>query len=87
MPSTKRRINLTISDELYDRIQDYKTRFGISNDAGACLQLIVQQLNNLEQAEAMIKFINSSTLEQLSEISNEGFQAIKQANSEKAQPR
>ena len=44
MPSDKKRINLTIPDELYVRLQAYKNEQGISSDARACLQLIVQQL-------------------------------------------
>ena len=45
MPSDKKRINLTIPDEIYERLQAYKNETGIVNDATACLQLIVQQLN------------------------------------------
>ena len=42
MPSDKKRVNLTIPDDLYQRIQEYKQRQGVTNDASACLQLIVQ---------------------------------------------
>ena len=41
MPSDKKRINLTVTDELYARIQEYKKEHGVSGDASACLQLIV----------------------------------------------
>lgn len=45
MPTDKRRINLTIPDAVYERLQTYKERNGIYTDAGACLQLIRQRLN------------------------------------------
>ena len=35
MPSDKKRINLTIPDELYVRLQAYKNEQGISSDASA----------------------------------------------------
>ena len=52
MPSDKKRINLTIPDEIYERLQAYKNETGIVNDATACLQLIVQQLFLRENARA-----------------------------------
>lgn len=45
MPTDKKRINLTVSDEVYECLQIYKKTFGIYTDAGACLQLIRQRLN------------------------------------------
>ena len=44
MPSDKKRINLTVPDDVYERLQEYKKEACISNDASACLQLIVLQL-------------------------------------------
>ena len=35
MPSDKKRVNLTIPDDLYQRIQEYKQRQGVTNDASA----------------------------------------------------
>lgn len=78
MPSNKKRINLTVSDELYARIQRHKEKYGITNDAGACLQLIVQQLNGLDNAEAFAKLIKENTLENLMAISNEGLVIMKE---------
>lgn len=72
MPSDKKRINLTIPDELYVRLQAYKNEQGISSDASACLQLIVQQLNGLEQSKAMLRLINNCSVEQLNKLSMEG---------------
>ena len=44
MPSDKKRINLTVPDDVYELLQKYKKNACISNDATACLQLIIQQL-------------------------------------------
>ncbi|NLU24653.1 MAG: hypothetical protein GXW99_08105 [Clostridiales bacterium] len=44
MPSDKKKINLTVPDEVYDRLQVYKEKNGITNNASACLQLIMQQM-------------------------------------------
>lgn len=77
MPSDKKRINLTVTDELYARIQEYKKEHGVSGDASACLQLIVQQLNNLENSKAMLQLIQNCTVEQLTTMSQEGFTELK----------
>lgn len=77
MPSDKKRINLTIPDELYVRLQAYKNEQGISSDASACLQLIVQQLNGLEQSKAMLRLINNCSVEQLNKLSMDGLTLTK----------
>lgn len=77
MPSDKKRINLTIPDGLYERLQAYKTKNGIMNDATACLQLITQQLNGQEQTEALLKMVNGASVEQLLEVSRVGFDLLK----------
>ena len=77
MPSDKKRINLTIPDELYVRLQAYKNEQGISSDASACVQLIVQQLNGLEQSKAMLRLINNCSVEQLNKLSMEGLTLTK----------
>ncbi len=77
MPSTKKRVNLTIPDELYERIQAYKQYQGIASDASACLQLIVQQLNGLEQSQTLLRLVNQYSVEQLMEVSKEGFTEMK----------
>lgn len=78
MPSTKKRVNLTIPDDIYDRIQDYKIKNGLESDATACLQLIVQQLNGLEKTEQLLGFIQKSNLDQLMQVSGEGLDTLKQ---------
>ena len=72
MPSEKIRINLTIPDEVYERLQAYKNESGIVNDATACLQLIVQQLKAYENNKVIMNFLQNSTLEQLQQAANEG---------------
>lgn len=47
MPSDKKRINLTVPDAVYQQLQVYKESNGLTNDATACLQLIVQRLRFL----------------------------------------
>jgi len=73
MPSDKKRINLTVPDEVYDRLQVYKEKNGITNDASACLQLIVQQMKAQENGELMLKMIQNNSVEQLMQMSREGF--------------
>ena len=72
MQSDKKRINLTIPDEVYERLQAYKNESGIVNDATACLQLIVQQLKAYENNKVIMNFLQNSTLEQLQQAANEG---------------
>ena len=70
MPSDKKRINLTVPDDVYELLQEYKRSACISNDATACLQLIIQQ--------AVIKIFENLSLEQLQQISNEGLGFLKE---------
>lgn len=49
-----------------------KTKLALSNDATACLQLIVQQLNAHANNKAVLHFLQNSTLEQLQQAANEG---------------
>lgn len=82
MPSDKKRINLTVPDDVYEKLQAYKNRNGISNDAGACLQLIIQQLRAQENTELMLKMMRTSSLDQLMEISKEGLSFLKEKSAE-----
>lgn len=83
MPSTKKRVNLTIPDEVYERLQAYKLKQGIPNDASACLQLIVKQLNGEEQVDKVFDFISRQSLNSLTELSREGFATILEARKPK----
>lgn len=84
MPSTKHRINLTVSDDIYERIVAYKNEVGLANDATAALQLVVLQLNVHDNSKMINNLVNNMSLSQLQEISNEGLSFIKNGlNSEK----
>lgn len=76
MPSDKKRINLTVPDEIYERLQNYKAEFGIASDATACLQLITQQLKANETNQALLKLLQNSTVGQLQQMANEGLTEI-----------
>lgn len=77
MPSSKKRINLTIPDVIYEKLQAYKETNGITNDAGACLQLISQQLKAQEQAQILQKAFMMLSAEQVAELSVEGARSMK----------
>lgn len=78
MPSTKKRINLTVPDAIYEQLQEYKEVNGIANDAGACLQLIVQQLKSQEQSRMMIKAFMAMSADEIADISADGAKAIRE---------
>ncbi len=77
MPSTKKRINLTVPDAIYEQLQEYKAANGISNDAGACLQLIVQQLKSQEQSRMVLKAFMAMSADEVAELSADGARAIR----------
>lgn len=79
MPTDKKRVNLSIPDEVYERLAAYKKKNGITSDAGACLQLIIRQLDGLEQTEQFLQAASKFSLEELQQISQLGITAIKQA--------
>lgn len=80
MPTDKKRVNLTIPDALYDRLSAYKKKNGITSDAGACLQLITRQLDNLEQGELILQAASKFSLDELQQLSNLGLSMLKQAS-------
>jgi len=49
MPTKYKRINLTVPDDLYERLQAYKEQNCIYRDATACLFLLTQSLNEFEK--------------------------------------
>lgn len=79
MPSTKKRINLTVPDAVYEELQEYKAERGITNDAGACLQLIVQQLRSAKAGKALERLILNTPDEELAQLSLGGNQLLKEA--------
>lgn len=78
MPSDKKRINLTIPDNIYQQLQVFKADNGITNDATACLQLIVQQLKAQENEKLIRRFINGTSIEQLRQLNSEGIALLEQ---------
>lgn len=79
MPSTKKRVNLTIPDNIYEQLQKYKEENGLANDATACLQLVVKQLKAEENGKAVMKLLNDLSTDQLVQQSTEGLVALKEA--------
>lgn len=83
MPSDKKRINLTVPDEIYEKLQRYKEENGLTNDATACLQLIVQQLKAQENTKMMMKLLETMSAEQFRKLSDEGLELMKEGLLEK----
>ena len=77
MPSDKKRINLTVPDEIYEKLQAYMKENGILNDATACLQLVVQQLRNYDYSKGVFNAINNLTKEQLQALAQERMSQFK----------
>lgn len=78
MPSTKKRINLTVPESIYNKIQVYKEENGLESDATACLQLVVQQLKAQESSKAMFNLLNGLTTDQIKALSVDGWDYFEQ---------
>ncbi|NCB50250.1 MAG: hypothetical protein EOM54_00005 [Clostridia bacterium] len=83
MPTTNKRVNLTMTDEVYEKLQKYKEKSSIMSDATACLQLVVLQLRAQENTDQMLKVIQGLSMEQLNDLSKDGFNFMKEKMSEK----
>ena len=81
MPTTNKRINITVPEVLYTRIQLYKEKNGITSDAAACIHLIKRQLDGIEETEKMLEFMNKIPIEDLKKISDIGLESFKQLSS------
>ena len=79
MPTTKKRVNLALSDDVYERLQKYREKNGISSDAGACVMLIIRQLDAIEETEQMMSMISRFSKEELQQLSNMGISMLHQA--------
>lgn len=77
MPTDKKRINLSIPEEVYERLTKYKKKNGITSDAGACLQLIVRQLDAIDSTEAMLDIVRKFSVDELNQISEQGMSQLK----------
>lgn len=76
MPTEKKRVNLTIPEDVYERIVSFRKMNGIPSDAGACLQLIQRQLDSIEQMEEMMKMVRQFTPEDLKMINDIGMSQL-----------
>jgi len=77
MPTTNKRINLTMPDNIYERLLTYKQKNGITSDASACLQLIVRQLDNIDASEQMMKMVSKYSLDEIKQLSDIGLTELK----------
>ena len=76
MPSDKKRINLTVPDNIYEQLQAYKEEQGLMSDATACLQLIVRQLKVQEQEKTIWKLMRDMPAQEYMEASKVGFELL-----------
>ena len=76
MPTEKKRVNLTIPEEVYERIASFRKKNSIPSDAGACLMLIQQQLDNIERTEEMMKMVRQFTPDDLRKINDIGMNQL-----------
>ena len=87
MPTDKKRINLSIPEEVYERLTVYKKKNGITSDAGACLQLIVRQLDALDNTELMLDMVRRFSVDELKQISDQGIVQFKDIADGNFQPK
>ena len=78
MPTKNKRVNLAIPDAVYERLQKYKEKNGITSDAGACLMLVVRQLDAIEESEKVIDMMSRFSMDELQKLSNLGLAMIQQ---------
>ena len=77
MPSDKKRINLTVPEDIYQDLQEFKSENGISNDASACLQLVICQLRAEKNSKVMLDVMRKFSPEELERFSAEGLRTLK----------
>ena len=87
MPTDKKRINLSIPEEVYERLTVYRKKNGITSDAGACLQLIVRQLDALDNTELMLDMVRRFSVDELKQISDQGIVQFKDIADGNFQPK
>ncbi len=76
MPTQKKRVNLALSEQVDEKLQRYKSKNGISSDAGACVMLITRQLDAIEENERMLQMLSKFTPEELQQLSDSGMSGI-----------
>ena len=77
MPTEKKRVNITIPDDVYERLLAYRTKYGISSDAGACLQLIIRQLDSIDNGERMLQMVSRFTADELQQMAQMSIPTMK----------
>ena len=58
-------------------LSKYKKKNGITSDAGACLQLIVRQLDALDNTEVMLDIVRRFSVDELNQLSEQGMTQLK----------
>lgn len=76
MPTEKKRVNLTIPEDVYERLANFRKKNSIPSDAGACLQLIQRQLDSIDQMEEMMKMVRQFTPDDLRKINDIGMNQL-----------
>lgn len=76
MPSKFKRINLTVPDDVYEKILRYKEEQAIFSDATACLQLVVKQLRAEENSRAMLNLMRNISREDFTRLTSESFDEL-----------
>ncbi len=84
MPTQKKRVNLALSDDVHERIIEFMKKNGITSVAGACVMLIVQQLDAIDNNAKMMDFISHFPLEELQKLSNLGLAMVQQESQKQA---
>ena len=84
MPTSKKRVNLALSEDVHERITAFMKKNGITSTAGACVMLIVQQLDAIDNNAKMMDFISQFPLEELQKISNLGLAMVQQESQKQA---
>ena len=72
MPTTKKRVNLTIPDDVYDELQEYKQENALDSDATACLQLVKLQLRGQKTSKIMLEAMSKMSRKDVIKLSQEG---------------
>ena len=85
MPTKKKRVNLSIPEDVYEKLQEYKAEFSLDNDATACLQLVRQQLKAHDEQKIYRQLFRTLTPEQLQQLSSLGVSQIKAAADRKTE--
>lgn len=83
MPTKNKRVNLALPDAVYERLQKYKEKNGITSDAGACAMLVVRQLDAIEETEKMMDMMSRFSLDELQKLSNMGLAMLQQETQNK----